>query len=109
MSTAKHATVRRMRAIGQYVTGSVEIVERIHRRIASIRRNTKAGAYLLVDSESYVYLLRSESCVAEEMVRGLPAMLVGLYLVATPEQIIEDIEAHLGDLKIRTDAVNCVC
>ena len=109
MSTAKHATVRRMRAIGQYVTGSVDIAERIQRRIASIRRNTKAGAYLLVDSESYVYLLRSESSVAEDMVRGLPAMLVGLYLAASTEQIIEDIESHLSDLNIRLDAVNCAC
>jgi hypothetical protein len=95
-----------MRAIGQYVPDAVEIVELIQRRIASIRRNTKAGAYMLVDSQSYVYLLRSDSCVAEEMVRRLPAMLVGLYLVATTEQIIEDIEAHISDLKIRVNGVN---
>jgi hypothetical protein len=85
----------------------VDIVERIRMRISTISRVTKSGAYMLVDSEGYVYLLRSESCASEDIVRRLPAMLVGLYLVATPEQIIEDIEAHLSGLKISADAVNC--
>lgn len=106
MSNARHATVRRMRAIGQYVIGcSAGIAECVQRRMSRMR----GGSYLLVDSDRYVYLIRSESIVSEEIVNGHPGLLVGMYRAASVDQIIEDIETHLQGLKIGQIVLNCSC
>lgn len=105
MSSPQRVQAKRLRAVCQFVPGSADIVELIQRRIDRIRRNTGFGAYLLADSEGYVYLLRAESGVCEHMVSRLPRMVVGLYLHATPEQLSEDLEQHLTDLTLCADGV----
>lgn len=100
MSSPQRFQVKRLRAVCQYVPGSADIVELIQRRIDRIRRNTGFGAYLLADSDGYVYLLRAESGVCEHMVSRLPRMVVGMYLNASAEQIADDLEQHISDLTL---------
>jgi hypothetical protein len=86
--------VKRLRAVGRF--GDAELLARLVRRIARIRIQTGFGAYLLADSDGFVYLLRAESGVSDAMVNRLPRMLVGCYTSVTVQELDEDLISFLG-------------
>lgn len=103
MGTPKHAQIKHLSAIGRVLLdqdSSILILD-VLRRIRKIRINTQCGAYLLADSDGYLYLLRAESPVSDRMARELSRMVVGLYsdgvsITPTAACLLSEIHAHLS-------------
>lgn len=103
MSSPQRASERRLSAIGRVVldTDLEPLALDILRRMRGIRHRTQAGAYVLIDSEKFVYLLADGSATTQVWLRRCPAMVVGLYasgapVFPNPEQIRDDLLEHLG-------------
>jgi len=90
---------RKLTAMGNLASELLEVVSpRILARLRIIRRRTQGGAYLLVDSAGYVYVLPDDSISSKEWITKFPKLLVGRYGVhgmPLVQQLIADLVEHL--------------
>ena len=102
-----HNYSRKLIAIGKAIPGTdiAPLCEVLVKRIKRVRNTTQAGAYLLADSEGFVYILRQQSPIAERSLKQLHRMIVGLYAAGFPmfpypiaAQICADLIQHFVDV-----------
>jgi hypothetical protein len=98
----RRMVVRKLTAIGR--AECVDVADLL-RRISRIRHTTQSGAYLLGDSDGFIYILHEQSSMSDDMVLGLGRMIInlyGVYRMPTAEKIAADLLRHFARIKTDT-------
>lgn len=96
---------RKLTAIGKAIPGIdiAPLCADLVRRIKHIRLKTQAGAYLLADSDGFVYVMREQSKLACTVTTKMRRLVVGLYASNVPvfpssAQVGSDLIQHFIDI-----------